>query len=55
MDTQQKWNTPEQEAYGACYAIKWNYYYQGSDIFVYKDSKPLQKLLNEKNANYKKE
>ena len=34
-DTQQKWNTMEQEAYGIHYVVtKWNYYLQGYDIVV---------------------
>ena len=32
IETQRKWSTPEQEAYGVSYATKWNYYLQGSDI-----------------------
>ena len=37
-DTQQKWSTTEQEAYGNYYAVaKWNYYLQGSDIVVHND------------------
>ena len=32
-ETQRKWNTTEQEAYGVYYAIiKWNYYLQGVGI-----------------------
>ena len=51
-DTQQKWSTVEQEAYGIYYAVtKWNNYLQGSDFVVYNDHKPLQKFLNGKNAN----
>ena len=54
IDTQQKWSTTEQEAYGVNYAVtKWNYYLQGSDIAVCNDHKPLQKLVNGKNANKK--
>ena len=35
LETQQKWSTTEQEAYGVYYAItKWNYYLQGTDIIV---------------------
>ena len=50
-DTQQKWSTMEQEAYGVYYAVtKWNYCLQGSDIIVYSDHKPLQKFLNGENA-----
>ena len=34
-ETQRKWSTTEQEAYGVYYAItKWNYYLQGADITV---------------------
>ena len=34
-ETQRKWSTTEQEAYGVYYAIiKWNYYLQGADIIV---------------------
>ena len=51
-DTQWKWNTTEQEAYGIYYAgTKWNYYVQGYDSVVHNDHKPLQTLLNGKNAN----
>ena len=53
-DTNQKWNTPEQEAYSIYYAVtKWNYYLQGSDIVVHNDYKPLRMFLNGKNANNK--
>ena len=32
-ETQRKWSTQEQEAYGVYYAItKWNYHLQGFDI-----------------------
>ena len=38
-ETQRKWSTTEQEAYGVYYAIiKWNYYLQGADIIVRNDS-----------------
>ena len=41
-ETQWKWSTTEQEAYGIYYAItKWNYYLQGADIIVRNDHKPL--------------
>ena len=41
-ETQRKWSTTEQEAYGIYYAItKWNYYLQGADITVKNDHKPL--------------
>ena len=34
-ETQRKWSTTEQEAYGIYYAItKWNYYLQGTNITV---------------------
>ena len=53
-DTQWKWSTMEQEAYGIYYAVtKWNYYLQGSDIVVHNDHKPTQKLPNGKNSNNK--
>ena len=54
METQRKWSTTEQEAYGVHYAItKWNYYLQGADITVRNDHKPLAKFLNGKNVNNK--
>ena len=53
-ETQRKWSTTEQEAYGVYYTItKWNYYLQGIDIIVKNDHKPLAKFLNGKNANNK--
>ena len=53
-ETQRKWSTPEQEAYGVYYAItKWNYCLQGANIIVYKDHKPLAKFLNGMNTNNK--
>ena len=53
-ETQQKWSTTEQEAYGIYYAIiKWNYYLQGMDIIVRNDHKPLAHFLNRKNNNNK--
>ena len=34
-ETQRKWGTPEQEAYGIyCAITRWNYYLQGVDITV---------------------
>ena len=40
--------------YRAYYAItKWNYYFQGADILVQNDHKPLNKFLDGKNANNK--
>ena len=53
-DTQCKWSTTEQEAFGVYYAImKWNYYLQGADIIVRNDHKPLAQFLNGKNTNNK--
>ena len=49
METQRKWRTTEQEAYGVYYAVtEWNYYLQGADITVRNDHKPLAKFLNGK-------
>ena len=48
-ETQRKWSTTEQEAYGAFYAVtEWNYYLQGADIIVRNYHKPLAKFLNGK-------
>ena len=45
-DTQRRWSTPEQEAYGIYFAIKkWNYYLKGADIIVRNDHKPLARFL----------
>ena len=53
-DTQRRWSTPEQEAYGIYFAVKkWNYYLQGADITVRNDHKPLAWFLNGKNENTK--
>ena len=53
-ETQRKWNTTEQEAFGVYYAItKWKYYLQATDVIVRNDQKPLAKFLNGKNANNK--
>ena len=53
-DTQRRWSTPEQEAYGIYFTIKkWNYYLQGADIIVRNDHKLLAQLLNGKNKNTK--
>ena len=53
-DTQRRWSTPEQEAYGIYFTIKrWNYYLQGADIIVRNDHKPLARFLNRKNENTK--
>ena len=53
-ETQRKWSTTKQEAYGVYYAItKLNYYLQGMDIIVKSNHKLLVKFLNGKNANNK--
>ena len=53
-ETQRKWSTAEQEAYGVYYTItKWNYYLQGADIVVRNNHKLLNRFLNGKNANNK--
>ena len=53
-DTQRRWGTPEQEAYGIYFVIKkWNYYLQGADIIVRNNHKPLAQFLNGKNKNTK--
>ena len=42
-ETQRKWSTTEQEAYGVYYTItKWNYYLQGANITVKIIINPLQ-------------
>ena len=54
METQQKWSTTEQEAFGVYYTItKWNYYLQGADIIIRNDHKPVAQFLNRKNTNNK--
>ena len=54
LETQRKWSTTEQEAYGVYYAVtKWNCYLQGADIISRNNHKPLTKFLNGKNANNK--
>ena len=54
MDTQRKWSTTEQEAYGVYYAItKWNYYLQGAEVIICNDHKPLARFLNGKTSNNK--
>ena len=46
-ETQRKWSTTEQEAYGIYYTItKWNYYLQGANITVKSDHKLLAWFLN---------
>ena len=53
-DTQQRWSTPEQEAYGIYFTIKkWNYYLQGTDIIVRNNHKPLAWFLNGKKWKHK--
>ena len=53
-DTQRRWSTSKQEAYGIYFAIKkWKYYLQGADIIVRNDHKPLAQFLNGKNKNTK--
>ena len=53
-ETQCKWSTTEQEAYGVYYAVtKWNYYLQGANVTVCNDHKPLVRFLNGKNTNNK--
>ena len=53
-DTQQRWSTPELEAYSIYFTFKkWNYYLQGADIIVRNDHKPLARFLNGKNENMK--
>ena len=53
-ETQHKWSTTKQEAFGVYYAItKWNYYLQGANIIVRNDHKPLAQFLNGKNMNNK--
>ena len=53
-ETQQKWSTTEQEAFGVYYTItKWNYYLQEADIIVQNDHKPLVQFLNGKITNNK--
>ena len=53
-ETQRKWSTTEQEAYGVYYTVtKWNYYLQVANIIVRNNHKPLTKFLNGKNANNK--
>ena len=53
-ETQHKWSTTEQEAFGVYYAItKWNYYLQGANIIVQNDHKPLARFLYGKNTNNK--
>ena len=53
-DTQRRWSTPEQEAYGIYFTVKkWNYYLQGADIIVRNNHKPLAQFLNGKNENTK--
>ena len=54
IETQWKWSTTEQEAFGIYYTItKWNYYPQGTDIIVRNYHKPLAHFCNGKNTNNK--
>ena len=54
MDTQKKWSTTEQEAYGIYYAVtKWNCYLQGAAVIVHNGHKPLARFLNGKSGNNK--
>ena len=54
IETQRKWITTEQEAFGIYYTItKWNYYLQDTDIIVRNDHKLLAHFLNGKNTNHK--
>ena len=54
MDTQRKWSTTKQEAYGVYYAVtKWNCYLKGAEVIIHNDHKPLARFLNGKNANNK--
>ena len=54
LETQRKWSTTEQEAYGVyCALTKWNYYLQGADTEVWNDYKLLNKFLKGKYANNK--
>ena len=53
-ETQCKWSTTEQEAFGVYYTItKWNYYLQGANIIVQNDHKLLAQFLNGNNTNNK--
>ena len=53
-DTQRKWNTTKQKAYGVYYAVtKLNYYLQGAKVIICNDHKPLAGFLNGKITNNK--
>ena len=53
-ETQRKWSTTEQEAYGVYFTITmWNYYLQSANITGKNDHKPLAQFLYGKNANNK--
>ena len=46
MNTQQKWSTTEQEAYGVYNTVtKWNYHLQGAEIIVHNDHKSLARFV----------
>ena len=54
MDTQRKWSTTEQEAYGVYYTVtKWNYYLQGVEVIIHNNYTWLARFLNGKNTNNK--
>ena len=54
IDTQRRWSTTEQEAYGVYYIVtKWNYYLQGAEVIIWNDHKPLARSLNGKSATNK--
>ena len=49
LETQRKWSTTEQEAYGVYSAVtKWDYYLQGANIIVRNDHKPLTQFWMER-------
>ena len=53
-ETQCKWSTIDQEAFGVYYTItKCNYCLQGANIIIWNDHKLLTRFLNGKNANNK--
>ena len=53
-ETQLKWSTTKQEAFGVYYTItKWNYYLSGANIIVWNDHKLLAQFLSGKNVNNK--
>ena len=53
-ETQRKWSTTKQKAYGVYYTItKWNCYLKGADITVRNDHKLLDEVSKWKNVNNK--